>query len=177
MLMIIDDDDDDDVSLLLLLLLLLYLHRFRLSQRLVQWFKKNYHSHVNPMKPLVKSSEAFVSISTSKSLIYLIFLFLLHVVVVVASFLPSLLGPSFLPSLRLCCLRRIKTPVIIMCPHTSPLSSLSIHQTHTHTYTHIHTCTYIHRFIKELDGGLLERSQLGLGHSYSRAKVSKPNRT
>ena len=30
-----------------------------------------------------------------------------------------------------------------------------------------------YRFIKELDGGLLERSQLGLGHSYSRAKVRK----
>lgn len=29
------------------------------------------------------------------------------------------------------------------------------------------------RYIKELDGGLLERSQLGLGHSYSRAKVNK----
>jgi nucleolar protein 56 len=27
------------------------------------------------------------------------------------------------------------------------------------------------KFIKELDNGLLEKAQLGLGHSYSRAKV------
>jgi hypothetical protein len=30
----------------------------------------------------------------------------------------------------------------------------------------------LYRIIKELDNGLLERAQLGLGHSYSRAKVS-----
>lgn len=30
---------------------------------------------------------------------------------------------------------------------------------------------HFHKYVKELDGGLLERSQLGLGHSYSRAKV------
>lgn len=27
------------------------------------------------------------------------------------------------------------------------------------------------RFVKELDGGVAEKAQLGLGHSYSRAKV------
>lgn len=31
--------------------------------------------------------------------------------------------------------------------------------------------THYSQYIKELDGGLLERAQLGLGHSYSRAKV------
>ncbi|KAM3575209.1 hypothetical protein VYU27_002904 [Nannochloropsis oceanica] len=30
---------------------------------------------------------------------------------------------------------------------------------------------HFNKYIKELDGGLLEKSQLGLGHSYSRAKV------
>ena len=30
---------------------------------------------------------------------------------------------------------------------------------------------HFNKYVKELDGGLLERSQLGLGHSYSRAKV------
>lgn len=29
----------------------------------------------------------------------------------------------------------------------------------------------VDRFIKELDGGVAEKAQLGLGHSYSRAKV------
>lgn len=30
---------------------------------------------------------------------------------------------------------------------------------------------HFNKFIKELDGGMLEKAQLGLGHSYSRAKV------
>lgn len=32
------------------------------------------------------------------------------------------------------------------------------------------------KFVKPLAGGLLEQSQLGLGHSYSRSKVSKASR-
>lgn len=31
--------------------------------------------------------------------------------------------------------------------------------------------TNLVRFVKELDGGVGEKAQLGLGHSYSRAKV------
>lgn len=33
---------------------------------------------------------------------------------------------------------------------------------------------HFNRFIKELDNGMLEKAQLGLGHSYSRAKVCVP---
>ena len=32
--------------------------------------------------------------------------------------------------------------------------------------------THFTKFVKQLEGGLLEQAQLGLGHSYSRSKAS-----